>query len=51
MYNLFISHSWSYSNEYEKLIAILDSAKNFVYKDYSVPTSDLIHYAPDEKKQ
>lgn len=50
MHNLFISHSWSYSNEYEKLIAILDSAKNFDYKDYSVPKSDPIHYAPDEKK-
>ena len=40
MYNLFISHSWSYSDEYEKIIRMLDNAPYFSYKDYSVPKED-----------
>lgn len=40
MYNLFISHSWSYSNEYEKIIRMLDNAPYFSYRDYSVPKDD-----------
>lgn len=40
MYNLFISHSWSYSDEYEKVIRMLDSAPYFSYRDYSVPKDD-----------
>jgi len=42
-YNLFISHSWSYSDAYEKLIALLDSRKYFSYRNYSVPIDDPIH--------
>jgi hypothetical protein len=44
-YNLFISHSWAYSDAYEKLINLLDSADNFSYKNYSVPKDDPIHNA------
>ena len=44
-YNLFISHSWAYSDAYEKLINLLDSADNFSYKNYSVPKNDPIHNA------
>lgn len=44
-YNLFISHSWAYSDAYEKLINLLDSANNFSYKNYSVPKDDPIHNA------
>lgn len=40
MYNLFISHSWSYSDEYEKIIRMLDNAPYFSYRDYSVPKDD-----------
>lgn len=40
MYNLFISHSWNYSDEYEKIIRMLDSAPYFSYRDYSVPKDD-----------
>lgn len=43
LYNLFISHSWSYSDQYERLINLLNSASNFPYKDYSVPKNDPIH--------
>ena len=44
-YNLFISHSWDYSDAYEKLINLLDSADEFSYKNYSVPKDDPIHNA------
>lgn len=44
-YNLFISHSWTYSDTYEGLIALLDDAKRFSYKNYSVPKDDPIHDA------
>lgn len=44
-YNLFISHSWAYSDAYEKLVNLLDSADNFSYKNYSIPKDDPIHNA------
>lgn len=46
MYNLFISHSWSYSDAYEKLISLLDAEPCFKYRNYSVPKNDPIHNAP-----
>lgn len=46
--NLFISHSWSYGDAYEKLTAMLRNAPNFTYRDYSVPKNDPIHNAPNE---
>lgn len=45
--NLFISHSWSYGDAYEKLVALLDAAPNFLYKNYSVPKDDPVHNAPN----
>jgi hypothetical protein len=45
-HHLFISHSWSYSDAYEKLIKLLDAASHFTYSDYSVPKDDPIHDAP-----
>ncbi|MDB9522755.1 TIR domain-containing protein [Dolichospermum circinale CS-1225] len=41
-YRLFISHSWTYIDAYEKLINILDS-QNLSYYNHSVPKSDPIH--------
>ena len=47
--NLFISHSWAYSDAYEKLIGLLDSKGGyFPYKNYSVPQDDPIHNAPNQ---
>ena len=46
MYNLFISHSWSYSDQYNRLVALLNAAPYFSYKNYSVPKDDPIHNAP-----
>lgn len=44
IYNLFISHSWTYDDQYDRLIRLLDSAPNFEYRNYSVPKDDPIHY-------
>jgi hypothetical protein len=45
--NLFISHSWTYGDDYERLVALLDAAPNFQYKNYSVPKNDPVHNAPN----
>lgn len=48
-YNLFISHSWAYSDAYDNLIDLLDSKGGyFPYKNYSVPQNDPIHNAPNQ---
>lgn len=44
---LFISHSWTYSDAYDKLVALLDAAPNFRYRNYSVPKDDPVHNAPN----
>ncbi|MCY4367787.1 MAG: TIR domain-containing protein [Chloroflexi bacterium] len=44
-HNLFISHSWGYSDAYEKLINLLIKKSGFEFKDYSVPKDDPIHNA------
>jgi len=45
VFNLFISHSWSYGDAYDRLVKMLDSAPRFEYRDYSVPKDDPIHDA------
>ena len=47
-HNLFISHSWNYSDAYEKLLGLLDDRGFFNYKNYSVPKDDPIHNAPND---
>lgn len=44
-YNLFISHSWTYSGAYDRLVEMLNDAPGFSYKNYSVPKDDPIHNA------
>lgn len=49
LYDLFISHSWTYNDAYEGLTKILDSAPPyFSYKNYLVPKDDPVHNAPNE---
>ena len=48
-YNLFISHSWSYSENYQSLLNLLDNG-DIVYKNYSVPKDDPIHNANNDKE-
>ena len=43
VYHIFISHSWKYSNEYNRLVFLLSHFPYFSYKDYSVPINDPIH--------
>lgn len=49
-YNLFISHSWAYSDAYEKLVSLLDARAYFSYKNYSVPKDDPIHTRGTDKE-
>lgn len=42
-YNLFISHSWSYGDAYQKLVGFLNARPYFYWKDYSVPKDSPIH--------
>ncbi len=47
-FNLFISHSWKYSNTYEQLVALLKNRGYFNFKNYSVPRVDPIIGAQDD---
>ena len=49
-FNLFISHSWSYSDAYDKLCSLLDNARYFSYKNYSVPKNDPVHGAANTQE-
>lgn len=47
-HNLFISHSWSYSDSYEKLVKLLEKRPYFRFKNYSIPRDDPIHDADSD---
>ena len=44
-YNLFISHSWRYSGQYDRLVNLLRQRPYFAFRNYSVPPDDPIHRA------
>lgn len=44
-HHLFISHSWSYGDQYDRLISLLRQRSYFAFNDYSVPKDDPIHNA------
>jgi len=46
-YRLFISHSWTYGDAYEKLVSFFNEHSNFKWTNYSVPKNDPIHNAPN----
>lgn len=48
-YNLFISHSWTYGDAYEKLVKFFNEHPNFSWANYSVPKNDPIHNASNDK--
>lgn len=48
-YNLFISHSWGYSDAYDGLVKLLDAKPQFSYRNYSVPKDDPIHTTGTDK--
>src|SRR6187549_3589099 len=48
-YNLFISHAWNYRAEYYRLISLLKTARNFSFKDFSVPSHDPLDTRTDRE--
>ena len=44
-FNLFISHSWSYSDQYDRLVKLLKERRYFSYSDFSIPPDHPIHNA------
>ena len=49
-YNLFISHSWAYGDQYKNLVSHLDNSRYFSYKNYSVPQHSPIHSANNDRE-
>lgn len=47
-YHVFVSHSWSYGDVYDKLISFFKDEPYFDFKDYSVPKDDPIHNAAND---
>lgn len=47
-YRLFISHSWTYGDAYDKLVNFFNEHPNFKWANYSVPKDDPIHNAPNQ---
>ncbi len=43
VYNLFISHSWSYGDHYDRLVRLLSQRGYFPFIDYSIPQDDPVH--------
>ena len=44
-HHLFISHSWNYTDAYDRLVDLLRNRSYFSFKNYSVPRNDPIHNA------
>lgn len=49
-YNLFISHSWSYSDAFDRLKDLLDNRTYFSYHDYSVPKDAPVYTSATDKE-
>jgi hypothetical protein len=49
-YRIFISHSWTYGDAYEKLVNFFNEYSNFKWSNYSVPKNDPIHNANNDKQ-
>ena len=47
VYNIFISHSWTYSDTYDRLVNLLNARGYFSFNNYSVSKDDPIHHAPN----
>ena len=49
IHNLFISHSWAYSDAYDNLVNLLDARPYFRYRNYSVPQESPLHTSGTDK--
>lgn len=45
IFNLFISHSWTYSDQYGRLVTLLRAKPYFDFRNYSVSKDDPVHNA------
>ena len=48
-YHLFISHSWTYHDQYSNLVNLLNQVNNFRYHNYSIPKNDPLHVGTDKQ--
>lgn len=46
-YRVFISHAWTYSDDYYRIVPLLDNAPNFSWSNYSVPEHDPLDTEDD----
>ena len=44
-YRVFISHSWTYKDQYDRLVELLKEEPYFEWSNHSVPKDDPIHNA------
>ena len=49
IHHLFISHSWTYSDGYDRLIKLLKERRYFDFENYSVPKDDPVHSRTDKE--
>lgn len=42
IYRIFISHAWKYNEDYYRLVELLNSAKNFEWRNHSDPKHDPV---------
>jgi hypothetical protein len=49
-HKLFISHSWSYSDSYNRLTNLLNNRSHFFYNNHSVPIHDPVHTNGTDKQ-
>ena len=49
MYRIFISHSWKYSNHYDKIVEFLNDG-GIMYYNHSVPKDDPVHTNGTDKQ-
>jgi len=49
-YNLFISHSWGYSDAYNGMVSLLEDYSYFTFNNYSVPKDDPVHTAGTDRE-
>ena len=42
-YDVFLSHAWTYGDDYDRLLGLLDGATNFTWRNFSVPENDPLH--------
>ena len=45
VFNLFVSHSWTYGDQYARLLQLLRDRPYFEFRNYSVPKHDPVHNA------